>query len=149
MLILTHLLFGLFLGNLLGNMLLVAIGAVLVDIDHVYTYIQRGTIFYPRKLWISMFSSHDPYGPVRTVAHSLFAWLIVTIVVSLVNKQYASFVSIGYLSHLLLDAIDNDDIRLMFPLKGNIRGPVVYNSRVEYMINVILVAALFIFLYII
>lgn len=148
MLLLTHLLFGLFLGNLLGNMLLVAIGAILVDIDHIYVYIQRGVIFYPRKLLASLFSPHDPYGTQRTVAHSLFAWLIVTIAISLVNKQYASLISIGYLSHLLLDAIDSDELRLMFPLKGNIRGPVVYNSEVEYIIDVVLVAVLFIFLYI-
>jgi len=149
MLLITHLLFGLFLGKLLGNILLVAIGAVIVDIDHVYMYLQSGMIFYPRKLLASMLAPHDPYGTQRTVAHSLFAWIVVTIALALVNKQYAGFISIGYLSHLLIDAIDNDDMQLMFPLKGHIRGPVVYNSRVEYIIDVILVAVIFIFLYII
>lgn len=149
MLLLTHLLFGLFLGKLLGSVLLVAIGAVIVDVDHIYIFIQRGLIFYPRKLWHAMFTPHDPYGTQRTVAHSLFAWIIVTIAVSLVNKQYGAMISIGYLSHLMLDAIDSDEMQLMFPLKGHIRGPVIYNSQVEYLIDVILVAVIFVFLYII
>ncbi len=149
MLLLTHLLFGLFLGKLLGSVLLVAIGAVLVDIDHIYVFIKRGVIFYPRKLWQSLFSPHDPYGTQRTVAHSLFAWLIVTIAMTLVNKQYGAMISIGYLSHLMIDAIDGDDLQLMFPLKGTMKGPVVYNSRVEYFIDIILVAVLFVFFYLI
>ena len=147
MLLLTHLLFGLLIGNLLGNMLLVAIGAVLVDIDHIYVFIKRGIIFYPRKLWHAMFTPHDPYGTSRTVAHSLFAWIIVTIAMSFVNKQYGAMISIGYLSHLMLDAIDNDDLQLMFPLKGHIRGPVVYNSKAEYFLNIIMVAVIFVFFY--
>jgi hypothetical protein len=149
MLLLTHLLFGLIVGKISGNMLLVAIGAVLVDFDHIYAFIKSGIIFYPRKLWESVFSAHDPYGEVRTVAHSLLAWIIVTIAVMLVNKEIGAFISIGYLSHLMLDAIDGSDMELMFPLRGHIRGPVVYNSRAEYLINVVLVAVLFIFLYLV
>jgi membrane-bound metal-dependent hydrolase YbcI (DUF457 family) len=147
MLILTHLLFGLFLGKLLGSVLLVAIGSIIVDIDHLYVFVKRGLIFYPRKLWASMFSPHDPYGTHRTVAHSFFAWLVVTIAVTLVNKQYGAMISIGYLGHLMLDAIDSDDLQLMFPLKGTMKGPVVYNSRVEYFIDIIIVAVLFVFFY--
>jgi len=149
MLLLTHLLFGLLLGKMMGNVLLVAIGSVLVDVDHIYVFIKRGIIFYPRKLWASMFTPHDPYGTQRTVAHSLFAWIIVTIAMSFVNKQYGAMISIGYLTHLMLDAIDNDDLQLMFPLKGHIRGPVVYNSRVEYFLNIILVAIIFVFFYVV
>lgn len=143
MLSLTHLLSGLLVGKLIGgSMILVAVGAVIVDIDHFYKFAKNGLLFSPRKLWKTMFSPHDPHGTNRTIAHSLLAWALATLAMVLINKQYGAMLSIGYLSHLIIDAFDSDDMQLLFPLKHSVKGPVAYNSTAEHFINIILFAAL-------
>ncbi len=150
MLFLTHLLSGLLVGKLVGgSMILIAVGAVIVDIDHLYNFIKKGILFSPRKLWTTMFSPHDPHGTNRTIAHSLLAWALATIAMVSINKQYGAMLSIGYLSHLVIDAFDSDDLHLFFPLKGSVKGPIVYNSASEYFLNIILAAALVMSLYLI
>jgi len=150
MLCLTHLLSGLLVGKLIGgSMLLVAAGAVVVDIDHLYNFVKKGIIYSPKKLWTTMFSPHDPHGTNRTMAHSLLGWAIATIALLTISRQYGAMLSIGYLSHLIIDVFDSDDLHLFFPLKGSVKGPVVYNSASEYFLNIVLAAALVMSFYLI
>ncbi len=148
MLLITHLLFGLLLGMMLDSMLVVVLGAIIVDFDHIIVYIKRGIIWSPKRLWKAITLDYDNYSNPRTVAHSLFAWLIVTIAVSIVSAEYGILFSIGYLSHLVLDAVDNYETKLMFPLKAEVVGPVGYNSRAEYALMAVIFLSIIVFSFI-
>ncbi len=148
MLFITHLLFGLLLGMVLDSMLVVVLGAIIVDFDHIIIYMKRGILLSPKKLWKSITLGYDNYSNPRTVAHSLFAWLIVTIAVSIVNVEYGILFSIGYLSHLVLDTVDNYETRLMFPLKSEVVGPIGYNSKSEYALMAVLFLLIIVFSFI-
>jgi membrane-bound metal-dependent hydrolase YbcI (DUF457 family) len=148
MLLITHLLFGIFLGQLMGNIPLVTIGSIIVDIDHIFVYILYGVIFSPRKVINALTSPHDVYVESRTQIHSLLIWLVFTLIVFAIDRSIAKFLSIGYLSHLILDSIDTQGLKLVWPLKGVIKGPVVYNSQMEYFFDIMLVALVVILVYI-
>lgn len=147
MLFITHILVGMFLGHLMGNIWLVAFGAVIVDIDHLIPMLLRGVIFSPRKIWYFITLPHDPYGEQRTPLHSLLVWLVFTMIMFALEPAAAKFISIGYLSHLIIDSLDSDGLQLAWPLKKRIKGPLVYNSELEYLIDVALVVIVFVFIY--
>ena len=149
MLFITHILFVMFLGHMMGNISLVTFGAIIVDIDHLLGFWMSGILFSPRKVWRAMSRPHDPFGEHRTPMHSLLMWIVFTMILFALAPDVAKFISIGYLSHLMLDAVDSDKLQLLWPLKGNIMGPLVYNSELEYMIDVILVVVVAVFLYLV
>ena len=114
--------------------LLVALFSGLPDIDH-----PKST--YGRKLWflsipISLISKH------RGIFHSIFPPLIAFFVLS--NSDFAFIglaVLVGYLSHLLGDALTKQGINFLHPIsRFEIRGPLTTGAMFEALIFYVILA---------
>jgi len=128
----THLIAGLVLGKLTGNYALSVTGALFLDVDHIFSYIKNGILLKPKKLWTVLLSKEDPYGDQRFIFHNVLVFILISFIVFLVNQKIGLVFSMAYLSHIILDALDNSDYFPFFPNKKmNIRGPIKYFSKGE------------------
>ena len=102
--LLSHAFFGLALASCLGlDAVYTTIGAVLPDIDYLINV------------------SH------RTATHSLLFWLIISSIAFAKNRKKGMSISLGMLSHLLLDSITTQGIGLLWPL-NEMFGFFLFNS---------------------
>ncbi len=138
MFFLAHLFAGLIIGKLFGNYLFALIGAVLIDLDHLVPYIKHKIIFNPKTFWKTITNPLDPYGNQRSFLHSFFAWIIISAIIFAIDFRIAVVFSLAYLSHLLLDLIDGSDFYPFYPLKFNVKGPIKYLSKAEFLMTLIL-----------
>ena len=115
-------------------------GAVIWDVDHLIPYYHRGILKSPKKFWRAITTEADPYHGQRGWLHNVFAWLLITgVSLLLVPFQFGVAFSLGYLSHLILDALDSADFWPFYPVqKINVRGPIQYFSRGEILLMVFL-----------
>ncbi len=136
----THLAFGFLVGlllmpflhpaNQIAYIILVMLGAALSDIDHPESKIGRhfkilGFLFEHRGFF-----------------HSIFALPLVALIVYLIthNYLYALPILIGYLSHLLIDALTLEGVMLFHPFSNfRIRGFFRTGSFSEYIILLLLI----------
>ena len=65
----AHLFAGLIIGCLSGNYLVALIGALFLDLDHLWVYAKHGILFKPKKLWKAIINPKDPYGNQRNLLH--------------------------------------------------------------------------------
>ena len=144
MFFLAHLALGLIIGKISGHYWIALIGSLAIDIDHIIPYVRHGVIFNWKKFWKTVTSADDPYGNQRNYLHSLFTWFILSAIAFLINSSVETVFSIAYLSHLVLDALDNSDFYPLYPLRFNVRGPIVYFSRAEWIITLLLFLIYFI-----
>jgi inner membrane protein len=106
----------------------VLLGAIFTDIDSLNSKISK--IFWP----LSWILKH------RGVLHSLTFCILLSLIIGLLLNLWAGFgFFIGYLSHLLLDCFTRAGVKLFWPLKFRIRGPIKSGSWAE---DVIFVASL-------
>ncbi len=131
----THIAAGLIIGKLTNNYPLALASSLLIDLDHLIPYIKHKVLFNPKKLWKVVTDTADPYGDQRNYLHSFFTWLLVSIIISLIDFQIGLVISLGYLSHLLLDLLDNSDFYPFYPLKYKVLGPVKYFSIYDFIIT--------------
>jgi len=106
-------------------MSLVLIGAILPDIDHPKS--KLGSKF---KI-VSLFFEH------RGFFHSLFVLPVIALVLFLTTKTnyYSLPLIIGYLSHLLTDAMTKEGIMLFHPIsKARINGFITTGGFFEYIL---------------
>ena len=114
-------------GNSILFFLLVILGSVLPDIDDGNSKIKKasgvlGSI-------ISFLFKH------RGIFHSLIFVLVMFIIVSFLNNYYAWAITIGYLSHLVGDAITPMGIKWFYPLSHwHLKGPIKVGSIGEWVI---------------
>lgn len=134
----AHLFAGLIIGKVFGNYLFALIGAILIDLDHLIPYIKHKIIFNPKKFWKTITNPLDPYGNQRNFLHSFFTWIIISLIIFLIDFRIAIVFSLAYLSHLLLDLIDGSDLSPFYPLKFNVKGPIKYLSKFEWIITLVL-----------
>ncbi len=135
----THILAGLVIGKLTGNYSLSVAGSILIDVDHVFSYVKNGVLFKPKKFLQTVFNKDDPYGDQRFLLHNVLVFLLISGVVFLINHQIGFVFGLAYLSHLILDALDNSDYFPFFPNKKmNIRGPIKYFSKQEFFVMIFL-----------
>ncbi|MBI4441307.1 metal-dependent hydrolase [Candidatus Woesearchaeota archaeon] len=139
----SHLLFGLIIGKLLNHPFMVALGAVVIDIDHIYAYYMRSRSTSLRHL-LHINLIPDDFLGLRSFFHTTIGWAITTALLMAVNYEFGFYFSIGYLSHLFLDAMDGSNLYLFYPLNINILGPITYNSYAEYLLNICFLVVLFI-----
>ena len=145
MFLLAHLAAGLIIGKLTQNYLVALIAALFVDIDHLIPYIKHKVIFNLKKFWKTITNPKDPYGGQRNYLHSIFGFILVSLIVFLFDQRIGIVFSLGYLSHLLLDVLDNSDFYPFYPIKEiNIKGPVKYFSKAEFALTLILFIIFFI-----
>jgi len=125
----THLAAGLIIGKLTGDYPTAIISSTAIDIDHLIPYVKNKIIFKPKEIWKTANRADDTN---RSILHSFFALLILSGIVALFSVRAGAIFMLGYLSHFLLDALDDSDFHPFFPWKKfNTRGFVGYRSKVE------------------
>ena len=146
----THLAFGMLIAALLTlvthfNMLhkflffaMIVIGSVLPDIDTPKSYVGKRVKLNPAVLF-----GH------RTLFHS-FTIVVVLFIAFLFAKQARLLLGgllIGYVSHLLLDALTLQGIVLFWPFKAKVRGSIATSSMIDHVLfYIFLITAFFILL---
>ncbi|MFA4818228.1 MAG: metal-dependent hydrolase [Patescibacteria group bacterium] len=135
MLLPTHLLGGLIIGEITGNYTAALAGALLVDLDHLVSYFKNGALFSFKKFIKTITNRHDPWGDQRNVLHNVIFGLVVSAMVAVFDYKFGMVFALGYLSHLALDALDNSDYFPFYPHKRiNLKGPIKYFSIAEIIV---------------
>jgi hypothetical protein len=138
MFVAAHIVAGLILGKITNNYPLALASALLVDVDHLIPYIKHKVIYSPKKFWKTVTNPVDRYGNQRNYLHSFITWSILSVVIFLINFKLGIILSLGYLSHLLLDLIDGSDFYPFYPLKYKFIGPIPYFSKYEFVFTLLL-----------
>jgi membrane-bound metal-dependent hydrolase YbcI (DUF457 family) len=138
----AHLAAGLIIGKLTGDYPTAIIGAVAIDLDHLIPHIKNKIIFNIKEILRVSRNTHESS---RSYLHSFIAFFALTGLVMAFNLRVGLVFGLGYLSHFLLDAIDDDDFYPLFPWKKfNTRGFIGYYSRSEFVFTLILLGVYFI-----
>ena len=145
----THILVGLIIGKVTGNFSVAIAGSLVMDLDHTISYFRHGILFKPKKLLAVASNVADPWGDQRNFLHSIFSWIIISLLFSFIDLRLGAIFSVAYFCHLILDALDSADFYPFFPFfkKIVIKGFVAYYSKQEIAINACLIfvlAALFV-----
>lgn len=110
-------------------------GALFLDLDHVFCYAKNDILLKPKQLWTALTNQEDPYGDQRYIFHNILVFILISSIVFLVNLKIGFIFSLAYFSHIFLDALDNSDYYPFFPNKKiNIRGPIKYFSKGEFIL---------------
>ena len=131
----THALLGLAIGQITHQPLLGISFAIIPDIDHLYSYVKHRyykdwNIFYK-----NAFGKHDFYQDQRNILHNVVVYGILVIFSYIFYPSITLTLSISYLSHILLDALDSSDYYPLYPIKIlNIRGPIDFYSKSEFVV---------------
>ena len=140
----SHLIVGLIIGKVTGNYPFAITSSVLVDIDHLQSYLKSGVISKPKLFWKTITDQSDPYGDQRGYLHNFIVFIILSTILLMVFG-YALFpLVLGWLGHLFLDALDNSDYWPLYPYKLiNFKGPILYASFQEIIFSSILLVIYF------
>lgn len=135
----THIMLGAIIGKITGNYSL-AIGASIVpDFDHLSSYIRSGVIKTPKVFWKTITDEQDPYGNQRGILHNLIVFVFVSIILILFLSKVGYVLVLGWLGHIILDALDRSDYWPFYPNKKvNIRGLIKYASIQEFIFFLVL-----------
>ncbi len=149
MLFKTHLTFGILLFLLLFAtqskwyvfLIGTIIGTVIVDIDSKKSKTGKHIIFRP----IQILTKH------RGIFHTPFAAIILTLIMTTINIEFAFAFLIGYSGHLLLDSFTKQGIKLFYPLSNKrIKSKIKTNGYFELILfsiitttNLILIILIF------
>ena len=132
MFLLAHIAAGLIIGKATGNYPVSLIGAVAIDVDHTLSYFRNVILFKPKKIIAAIKDENDPWGDQRGFLHNVFLWMAITIAIYLFMPSDWLALSLGYLSHLILDALDNAVFYPFYPSKKiGFLGPIKYFSLQE------------------
>lgn len=145
MLLSTHLAAGLIISRLTGDYNASLLGSVVMDLDHLIAYYRTGILLKFSKVIIAITGRDDIGLPQRNFFHNIFFCLLVSALVSVVNFSAGLVFGAAYLCHLILDALDSENYYPFYPsLKINLRGPIKYFSRQEFIFTFILLFIFFI-----
>ncbi len=118
----THMTGGIVIGTLIQadplGMVIIAGSALLPDIDSHHSKLGRKIL--PVSWLIEKTVGH------RGFFHSLLATLLITVLLWFIYPQYALYVGLGYLSHLLLDSFNPGGVPLLWPYKKKFRLPLTF-----------------------
>ena len=135
----THLAAGLIIGKLTGNYPVAITAAMIIDLDHGISYFRNGILFQPKKLFAALTDTRDPWGGQRHFLHNPLSWLIASSLSLIFLPAIWLPLSAGYLSHLVLDALDSSDFFPFYPHKKiNLKGPIKYFSKQEFLFTAVL-----------
>jgi len=98
-------------------------GTLLPDIDSARSTIGKRVKVLSRAL--EYIAGH------RGLLHSLAGWLLLAIPVGLFGVKAVTAFTLGYVSHLALDALTPTGVRLFYPLKYRICGSIRTDSLAE------------------
>ncbi len=140
----THIIAGLIVGKVTGNYSLAIASSVLVDIDHLQSYIKSRVILKPKLFWKTITDQSDPYGNQRGYLHNLLIFIFISAVLYIIFKNSVIPLILGWGGHLLLDALDGSDYWPFYPYKKiNLKGPIMYASRYEIIFSIFLLSVYF------
>jgi len=143
----THIILGLVVGKITGNYTLAIASSVLIDVDHLQSYIKNRVIFNPKLFWKTITDKNDPYGDQRGYLHNFFVFFVSSIILFLFFGYIIIPFIAGWFGHIFLDALDNSDYWPFFPYKWlNLKGPILYASYQEVIFFVLLGGIYFMFL---
>jgi membrane-bound metal-dependent hydrolase YbcI (DUF457 family) len=141
----THLIAGLLIGKLTGNYPLAIASSALVDVDHLQSYIKSGVILKPKLFWKTITDQADPYGNQRGYLHNTFVFFIISSLLYLFFSVAIVPFILGWLGHLILDALDNSDYWPLYPNKRvNLKGPILYATYQELLFAIFLLSLYFV-----
>ena len=145
MLLSTHLAAGLIISKLTGDYNASLLGSVVMDLDHLIAYYRTGILLKFRKVLIAITGQNDIGLPQRNFFHNILFCLLVSALVAAVNFSTGLTFGAAYICHLILDALDSENYYPFYPiLKINLRGPIKYFSRQEFIFTFILLLIFFI-----
>jgi membrane-bound metal-dependent hydrolase YbcI (DUF457 family) len=135
---------GLVIGKLTGEYALAVTGAAFLDLDHLMTLARHGLLSTPRKFLKAILDRDDPYGDQRYIFHNFLVFVCITLILVYMNTVMGFIFGAAYASHILLDGLDNSDYYPFFPNKKiNIRGPITYFSKQEFVVFSVLTLVFF------
>lgn len=147
----THLMFAFIIGLLLKPFtinyyfvfFLILFGSVFPDIDQKNSFI--GKIFRPLNEFVTSLSKH------RGIFHSVWFVIILNLLFYFLIKEYliySLYFSIGYISHLISDALTYAGINFLHPIKKfNISGFIATGSFSEFLFDILLVVIIIFLVY--
>jgi membrane-bound metal-dependent hydrolase YbcI (DUF457 family) len=140
----THTLVGLIIGKLTGDYSTALIGSLAMDLDHAVSHYRHGLFSKPRKWLQTMLNQKDSWGDQRSFLHSIFSWVIISLILLAINFHIGLVFSIAYFFHLILDLLDQSDFWPFFPFKKLVvKGPVGYFSKQEIIFDIMLIVVFF------
>lgn len=135
----VHIVFGILIGKLTGDYPTSLIAATAIDLDHGFSYIRHGLLLQPKELWKTMTTEKDPWSTQRNIFHNVLMWAAISGCSFFWGTTIGLAVTLGYLSHLILDALDTADYFPFYPnTRINLRGPVRYLSIHEVLVMALL-----------
>ena len=88
-------------------MMLLSLAVFFADLDHLVPLIKTGVILRPLALLRTTVTENDSYGNERWMLHNVLAWAGVSLLVFFITyPAWGIALSLAYVTHLLLDAID-------------------------------------------
>ena len=136
----THILFSILVGLLIIKnnvivheqfnevvfLIMIILAGTLPDLDEPHSKIGKKVplISWPAKLLLRH----------RGIIHSLWIPLVSYLIISPFSSIIATGISIGYLSHLVLDALTPAGITPFWPIPWKIRGPIKTGALVEHIL---------------
>ena len=111
--------------------LLVLLGSLLPDIDEENSKINKWSGIFGKIIGRTF--------PHRGFLHSIFFFTILFFIIKYFFLEvYGHALLIGYFAHLTGDGISLSGVRIFYPFKYKIRGPLRVGSKVETFITVVL-----------
>ena len=107
------------------------LAGILPDIDHSKSWIGRK---FKLLSWLINFI----FGH-RKLIHSIFFAVFLAIIVKIFFNDYYIPFFLGYLSHLFLDSLTKQGVRILYPLKFKTSWIIRTNSIVEKLLLIILI----------
>lgn len=139
MLLPTHLAAGLIIGKLTDNYAAAFIGSTIVDLDHLLAFYRSHVLLKLRKIIAATTNQNSIVTNQRNYFHNIIFFLVVSIIILTINFKIGLVFSLAYLSHLVLDALDDQGYFPLYPSKKiSLRGPIKYFSKQEIIFALVL-----------
>lgn len=142
----THAISGLLIGSILGHPVVGLIAGCFPDIDHLYSYVKHGYIKNWKTFYKHAFGKEDVTGDQRNILHNVLVVLLLCLILSFILPKFFIVFSLGYISHIILDAIDTSDYFPLYPSKIiNIKGFLdFYSYQERILFTILLIIQLFV-----
>ncbi len=135
----AHLATGLIIGKLTGDYVTAITTSLVIDLDHFMPLYKKGVFSNWQKFRQLLLSSNTPQSSSRTYLHNIFILLTISLIAFFINHTVGSVIFISYLFHLVIDALDNQNLYLFYPNKNLVlNGPIKYFSLAELIFTIIL-----------
>ncbi len=116
-----------------------------MDLDHLLAYYRAGILFKFKKVLMATIGQANIGMPQRNYLHNIFICLLILTLALAINFSAGLILSIAYICHLVLDSLDTSGYYPFYPnLKINLRGPIKYFSKQEFILAFIMLLIYFI-----